>query len=674
MMNKNKSKIDKPPFIKFGPGEYKEFLEIQSDLVCVMKKDGQILYANSSYCNFFHRSIQEITKMTIFNLIPENIHAEIRTYINTLTPQNPKANYIHPVITGDGNFSYQQWIDHAVFEASGEIKYIQSVGRDISPAIKMEENLKSAKQFLEAIYDGVNFPIWVTDIDNDGNLRWIHNNKADQENTGYNLCSEKGIEFEELYPEEAATFYRNLCKKVFATKNNISFEEFIPTKNKGKRWFYNTLTPIFDENGKMCKIIGSGIDITHIKQALMQQEFLTNIAQEVNQINQFDADIRQILEKCGTFSLLDEIQICFHYQNPQTKEVYYWQKNGIFTRNQCFFSQFAQCPLFIQTKSISFKSADEFKQIAGEQFASFSAQSGIIIPFKRQHQIVGLMFFFKHTPYAWQKSDLNVAELIAALVLSAYEREQNYQQKIKLERKNQANLELIEKATRLATVGTMAAGITHEINQPLNAIRVLSESLLYWEDFKGGRLPGFVRDYLTDITISVQRIQQIIGEMRRFQTAMNTEKELFPLTEAIAEALKIIDIQIKERQIELSVNQPYQFQLKGSKINFIQIILNLIMNAIESFDSEPPDLKTIQIRCAKENSTFRITIEDNGCGLAGDPEKIFDPFFTTKPNLSHMGLGLPITRILISKFEGTLSVENRQPRGVISTILIPHSN
>lgn len=232
-----------------------------------------------------------------------------------------------------------------------------------------------------------------------------------------------------------------------------------------------------------------------------------------------------------------------------------------------------------------------------------------------------------------------------------------------------------ERASRLASIGVMAASITHEINQPLNAIKVTADSIQYWHRRNPGQLPEPFTDQLGIISKSVKRIVEIIQHMRTFWVIPNTPKiSAVDINKAVKNALSLTRQQLHTHGIREQIDLTAQpLNVKGNLVHFEQIIVNLVVNAVHALDEHKNNRnKQIAIRTFSQNGNVVLTVADNGPGLPDvEPEKLFDPFFSTHNSGEGMGLGLAIVKRHIDRYNGIIDVGNKEDGGAVFTIKFP---
>ncbi|MCK4762791.1 MAG: GHKL domain-containing protein [Candidatus Aminicenantes bacterium] len=246
--------------------------------------------------------------------------------------------------------------------------------------------------------------------------------------------------------------------------------------------------------------------------------------------------------------------------------------------------------------------------------------------------------------------------------------------RIEAEKKQGAAVKLVEHSARLASIGVMAAGITHEINQPLNAIKVTADSIRYWHKRHPGALPDMFTEQLSNISKSVDRIVEIVQHMRTFWVIPdNAEVSAVDLDQAVKRSLSLLDRQLINHGIayEFTPQQERLF-IKSNPVHLEQIVANLTANAMHSVDEAGRTAKKIKISTKKDNGFAVLTVEDNGAGLPVDRiEDLFDPFFSTRKAGEGMGLGLAIVKNYIDRCKGQINAANNRGGGATFTVWFP---
>lgn len=222
----------------------------------------------------------------------------------------------------------------------------------------------------------------------------------------------------------------------------------------------------------------------------------------------------------------------------------------------------------------------------------------------------------------------------------------------------------IERDRRLASVGRLAAGVAHEIRNPLSSIKGFAT---YFKQ----RYQDVPEDQQTaNIMIQeVDRLNRVVSQLLEFARPVRVSLKPASFTKLMADSVKLIQQQAQDKQI--SVNTTNSAKIDKIKIDpdrFNQVLLNLYLNAIEAM--EPGGKLQINISDGAENGGLNIQISDTGNGIAAqDLSKIFDPYFTTKS--SGTGLGLAIAHNIVEAMDGTIEVASVVGKGTTFTVTIP---
>jgi len=224
----------------------------------------------------------------------------------------------------------------------------------------------------------------------------------------------------------------------------------------------------------------------------------------------------------------------------------------------------------------------------------------------------------------------------------------------------------VERSRRLASLGRLAAGIAHEIRNPLSSIKGFAT---YFKE----RYRDIPEDQKTaDVMIhEVDRLNRVIGQLLEFARPMTIERKPISIQGLIQHSLKIMEGPAREKNIEISTDIPpdlKEINVDSDRIN--QVLLNLYLNAIDAME-EGGRLHVAVFR-EEESQELVISVSDNGVGInEEDLVHIFDPYFTTKQ--SGTGLGLAIVHNIIESHKGEVRVESERGRGTTVRIFLPDS-
>jgi signal transduction histidine kinase len=222
---------------------------------------------------------------------------------------------------------------------------------------------------------------------------------------------------------------------------------------------------------------------------------------------------------------------------------------------------------------------------------------------------------------------------------------------------------------RMATAGELSASIAHEVNQPLTGIVTLASAALRWLSRENPDV-GQARQLLGQVVAAGQHASDIVTNVRAMFRRDTHEKRPVDLNKLIQSVLGLVYIDLRKYSIESRIHLDQHLPpVLGSEVQLQQVILNLVMNAIESMNSS--ELRVLSIKSGfTEHKAVHISIEDTGSGI--DPsnlDSIFKPLFTTKER--GMGMGLSICRSIIEAHDGRIWVSAGAAGGSIFQFQLP---
>lgn len=217
-------------------------------------------------------------------------------------------------------------------------------------------------------------------------------------------------------------------------------------------------------------------------------------------------------------------------------------------------------------------------------------------------------------------------------------------------------------AARISMLGELTASIAHEVNQPLAAITTYGEAGLKWLDGPDADLAQF-KEVMGRIVADARRAAGIIGRVRNMASPRRQEHDLVPLDELVAEALQFLKHELQFHDVKVThLRSGLMHPVKVDRIQLQQVIVNLMVNAVQAMTISGSAQREIMVRTAIDRFKVQCTVEDSGPGIPTDKaDSIFEAFYTTKDG--GMGMGLPISRSIIEAHDGAMSVDNGSALG-----------
>jgi PAS domain S-box-containing protein len=229
----------------------------------------------------------------------------------------------------------------------------------------------------------------------------------------------------------------------------------------------------------------------------------------------------------------------------------------------------------------------------------------------------------------------------------------------------------VTRVTRLTAMAQLSASIAHEINQPLTAIAANSDTCLYWLTRKEPNLAK-ARAAAQRLAKDARRASEIIARIKALMNKTPVERALLDINEVVRDVLKLTQGELRKHRIATLVDLHESVSLiNGDRVELQQVILNVVLNGIESMTLVGDRQRTLSIRSRLlDNRMVEVSFHDTGVGL--DPtviDRLFDAFFTTKRNGT--GMGLAICRSIIEAHDGHISAAPGAPFGAVFEFTVP---
>ena len=239
---------------------------------------------------------------------------------------------------------------------------------------------------------------------------------------------------------------------------------------------------------------------------------------------------------------------------------------------------------------------------------------------------------------------------------------------------------LLIQASKMTKLGEMSAGIAHELNQPLNAVKMGSEFLKMMIEKKRQIDEQDLYEVVSEISAQVDRAADIINHLRDFGRKADFAREKIIINKPIQNVLEIVGQQLKLQNIAVILDLDESLpSILGHSNRLEQVIFNLLTNARDAInqktDAAPGNAKReIRIQSGTENDHVIVAVADSGIGIPVELQaRIFESFFTTKEMGEGMGLGLSITSSIVKDYGGDICVESKENHGTTVKLVFPQA-
>jgi signal transduction histidine kinase len=275
-------------------------------------------------------------------------------------------------------------------------------------------------------------------------------------------------------------------------------------------------------------------------------------------------------------------------------------------------------------------------------------------------------------PSEWERYKLQILAITAAILAQAlliawliHERQYRH----RAERTARETFSELTQMNRMATAGELSAAIAHEIRQPITGMVAMANAALRWLSRENPDI-GRARQAMNKVVEAGHQAGDLITNVRGLFGKDTQEKTPTDLNTLIQSVLAVVSLDLRKHNIESQVTLGEQLPpVVGNEVQLQQVLLNLVMNAIESMDSTEPRVLSIKSEITGHNGV-RVSIADTGSGIdQASLKRVFEPMFTTKAH--GMGMGLSICKSIIESHHGRIWVTAGAPRGSIFQFELP---
>lgn len=272
-------------------------------------------------------------------------------------------------------------------------------------------------------------------------------------------------------------------------------------------------------------------------------------------------------------------------------------------------------------------------------------------------------------PHSGAREIRELGETIQTMTARLLAEEQKLRAKVEeltrtTQRLTEANAQL-ERSDRMASVGRLAAGVAHEIGNPLAALLGLEDLVL-----DGGLEPASQRDFMVRMKKETERINGVVRDLLDFARSDEREPESSAdVKEVFDDVVALVRPQKEMRGVDVSVDVEPGLRVGLGPGRLTQVVLNLVLNAAGALDGQPGK---VRLRARREGDVAQLEVEDTGPGIPEElRESIFEPFVSTKEAGKGTGLGLSVCRGIVSGARGTIAVDGSYREGARLVVELP---
>jgi PAS domain S-box-containing protein len=589
---------------------------------------------------------------------PEDLDRVAETARRLLDREESRNVCVNRNLTRDGRVVHCEWYNSVLFDDHGDVVSVLSLGQDVTDRVRAEVALRASEERLRLALEASTDGIWDWDIGS-GRILW-----SDRVFEIYGRSRGQGAPtFESLpatvHPDDLDRWRAALTTHL-ERDAPFDIEHRIVRPDGQSVWVRAVGKVVRDDAGRAVRMVGSVSDISERRKAseALQQaksELERRVIERTRELvaahdatARSEARFRSMFQNTGVGVVLAGADGSLVQANPAFERMVAPDSNGAPANGSAdrrasegWSRVLAACPAI--RKVIADAGAvlqDEVQVVGGDSplWLRLTAQS-----------LVG------------GEGDEDMAVVIVEDITQRRRAEE-----IAKSRQNE-----LAHAARLITVGELAAGLAHELNQPLAAISAYADGCARRLAADPGNPEAL--ELLGKISGQSRRAGSIIHRLKDLVRKQAPRREQCRLDVMLQETLELVEPTAEHRGVAMSVRVPPDLPLvEADWVQLQQVFLNLLTNALEALGERPEDRRHISVEASHDATAgaVRVVVEDSGHGLNGvDPEQLFESFYSTKTK--GMGLGLPISRSIMEAHDGRLWCEAGPSHGARFVLMIP---
>jgi len=675
-MKKPTDAQEPPKILSDLTSRHEAILDAALDIILEVDVNKVCRWANRAGLDFFGADV--IGKEASFYFADEQNNYE---KVKPLFEGNENVTYVESwQHRKDGLKRLLAWWCRVLKNESGSVSGAILTARDLTEKRQIEKQLHFQNQLFENTLKSLTHPFYVIDVQDYSikmaNAATARFGRITEGTKCYSLTHNLDTPcfgFEHSCPLE-------LIKK---TKKPVKTEHIHFDEDGTKRNYEIHGFPIKDDKGNIVQMIEYSLDITErkrVEEALIESKSKWRALTENSPdfIMLLDCDARVLLVNHPLPGLTASEMIGKPYYNfimsTSRKSIKNLFKQVIMTgRSDKFENTYVVNDdeiFFFESYVVPIRKGDT---ICGLTIScrDITSQKTIQSALQKSHQDL-------ETRVRERTNELAETNIALRNEISKHKKAERARKRVEFELAAQRTISM--RSDRLRSLGQMAAGIAHELNQPLVGVRGLTEHLLIGIDRGWHFSEEKIREKLSLIIEQADRMSHIIEHVRLFaRNAGKPEKHMIKVNDVVRSAINMLGAQINSRGIELNLDLCTEdARIHANPFSLEEVILNLLLNARDAIEAKFSDAMEsssgkIRIRTFNEFSgdvkSIYIQVEDNGIGIESHIlSKVFDPFFTTKEPDKGTGLGLAISKAIIEQFNGEIDIQSVDKIGTTVTL------
>jgi PAS domain S-box-containing protein len=605
-------------------------LEQALKVVCVGGFDGYLKRVSPSIAQSFGYDDAEMAALPLAELVHPDERQRMADFYERLCSGHPVTGVETRVRAKDGSYKWILWdavpcVEQQLFLATGH---------DITERKMVEDRLRESQERFELIASATNDSVWDWDLRNDSLWR----NQAYYRTFGDPADASGVIEWwrQRIHPEDLARVLATIPAPMVDGEQKWTMEYRLRRHDGTYANVLDRGFVIFDRDGKPVRMVGSVMDVTKLikaEQELRESDERFRLAAKATQDAIWDWDIR---------------------------------RNKVW-RSEAFETLFGYCPHAVSSDLewwVERTHPDDRDRVCSQIYSLgslHSRQSTIEYRFRRADGTYAdvlergyLIYDEAGKPVRMVGSMMDLSERRRAEEMAAMQRAE------------------LARMARVSTMGEIATGFAHELNQPLAAIANYAESCAQALSSQAPDARQKLLDWIEKIAANTHRAGEIIRRLRGFTRNSEHSLTIVDANDLVREVIELVEPETRRQQGRVLWQPAAPAPVAVDPVQIQQVIVNLVSNAVEAMAALPPERRQVTLEVAPGADTVRVSEADLGPGVPEEHrDRVFEAFFTTKPK--GVGIGLAISRSIVEEHGGRLWVEANPQGGATFHFTLPVS-
>ena len=600
-------------------------------LLCIIGFDGYLKRWNPAWCGVFGYPYDEMMTIRLRDLL----HADDRERVIKAREQLGAGRDSMAVETRvrckDGSYKWILW--NAV--PCMEQQVLFATGQDITRRKCAEEQLRESQERFQLIATATKDAVWDWDLRE--NRMWRNDSYLASFGES-NDATESPVEWwrGRIHPEDRERILQSMPPPVIDGGQQWTLEYRLRRIDGTYAHVYDRGFVIFDAEGEPVRMVGSLMDISQLKlteEKLRESEERFRLAAKATHDAIWDWDLRK-----DEVWRSDAFHNLFGYAAEDVGGDFDWWVSRIHPDDR-----------------------DEVLAQIPQPGVSTSSQCAFEYRFRRHDGTYADVFDRGFVMHSAEGKPVRMIGTIMDISERRRAEEMAHMQRAEL-----AHI------ARVSTMGEIATGLAHELNQPLAAISNYAASCA--QAMVAGT-PGSdekVLSWIEKIATNTDRAGQMIRRLRSFTRKSELRRSTVEVNEVIDEVIDLLEAETRLQNVRLRWESAPPIHATVDRVQVQQVLVNLLRNAYEAMTDNGPDERQVVIAASSNGNKVEVSVEDAGEGIAAENiERVFDAFFTSKPN--GVGIGLAISRSIVEDHGGRLWVSSNPDRGVTFRFTLPLS-